>query len=183
MIQTESMLNTFTMADRKILLTELYENAFPLVAKFVANRGGSFEDAKDIFHDSLVIFYEKLAAAQLPTGIVEERYLVGIAKHLWLRKFRDDRLKTGLDDIEKSISIPEDYFDKSDNRLLSLLELTGRRCMELLRAFYYDSLAIPEITNIFGFSNDHSASVQKYKCIEKMRSTVQKKSLTYEDFA
>jgi hypothetical protein len=55
--------------------------------------------------------------------------------------------------------------------------------MELLQAFYYDKLAIMEISNTFGFSSPHSASVQKYKCIEKMREIVQKKSLGYEDLA
>ena len=169
--------------DRTLRLTQLYESAFPFVAKFIAKRGGSFEDARDIFHDSLVIFYERVAEKRVPNGIEDEKYLVGIAKHLWIRKFNEDHLKYGLDSLEESISIPDDYFDQSDNRLLSLLQLTGRKCMELLRAFYYDNLAIREITNVFGFSNEHSASVQKYKCIEKMRFTVQKKSLRYDDLA
>jgi DNA-directed RNA polymerase specialized sigma24 family protein len=170
-------------ADHKLRLTQLYESTFPFVAKFIAKRGGSFEDAKDIFHDALVIFYEKAAEKQIPHGIDEEKYIVGIAKHLWIHKFKEDHLKSGLDSVEESIFIPEDYFDQSDNRLLSVLQLTGRKCMDLLRAFYYDNLAIPEITNVFGFSNEHSASVQKYKCIEKMRATVQKKSLRYDDLA
>ena len=170
-------------ADHKLRLTRLYEDTFPFVAKFIAKRGGSFEDAKDIFHDALVIFYEKAAEKRIPDGIDEGRYIVGIAKHLWIRKFNEDHLKSGLDSVEESIFIPDDYFDQSDNRLLSLLQLTGRKCMDLLRAFYYDNLAIQQITNVFGFSNEHSASVQKYKCIEKMRATVQKKSLRYDDLA
>ncbi len=169
--------------DRKLRLTQLYEDAFPFVAKLVAKRGGSFEDAKDIFHDSLVLFYEKLAEGRVPDGIADEKYIVGIAKHLWIHKFNEDHLKSSLDTLEESISIPDDYYDQSENRLLSLLQLTGRKCMELLRAIYYDNLGIPQITKMFGFSNEHSTSVQKYKCIEKMRSTVEKKSLRYDDLA
>ena len=183
MIDTEPAINNVMTDERQMWFEQLYEDVFPLVAKFVAKRGGSFEDAKDIFHDSLVILYEKTGDALLPAGIAEDRYLVGIAKHLWLRKFRKDHKMIRLDDLEKSISIPEDYFDSSDNRLVSLLELTGRKCLELLRAFYYDNLGIREITDVFGFSSDHSASVQKFKCIEKIRDTVQKRSLSYEDFA
>jgi hypothetical protein len=33
-----------------------------------------------------------------------------------------------------------------------------------------------------GFANEHSASAQKYKCLEKVREIVKQKSLTYEDF-
>lgn len=182
MIYTE-FASKITRADTQLRLAELYEGTFPAVAKFVSKRGGSFEDAKDIFHDSLVIFCEKLAEEKLPLGVVEQRYLLGIAKHLWFRKAGEDNRKRRLDDLEETISIPEDYFDTSDNRLLSLLELTGRKCLELLRAFYYDNLGIREIANAFGFSSAHSASVQKFKCIGKMRETIQKKSLTYEDLA
>ena len=169
--------------DRKLRLTRLYEDAFPFVAKFVAKRNGSFEDARDIFHDSMVIFYEKIASGELPQGVADEKYVVGIAKHLWLRKFNEDHRKSGLDELERTISVPDDNFDLRNNRLLSVLQLTGRKCLELLRAFYYDNMTIREISSAFGFSNEHSASTQKYKCIEKMRATIEKKSLKYEDLA
>jgi DNA-directed RNA polymerase specialized sigma24 family protein len=48
---------------RKLLsdaeVTRIYENCFPLVARFVNRMQGSYEDAKDIFHDALVIYIEK----------------------------------------------------------------------------------------------------------------------------
>jgi hypothetical protein len=39
-----------------------------------------------------------------------------------------------------------------------------------------------EVSQLHGFSNPHSASVQKYKCIEKIKVMVKQKSLSYEDF-
>ncbi len=48
---------------------ETYERAFPVVARFVSKMNGSFQDAKDIFHDAMIIFFEKTAArtfARLP---------------------------------------------------------------------------------------------------------------------
>jgi len=168
--------------ERALLLMQLYEEVFPQVAKFAANRGGTFDDAKDIFHDALVILYEK-ATDEKPVYESPKRYLVGIAKHLWLRKFNHDRKKVGLDEMERTITIPEDYFEPEESRLTSLLELTGRKCLQLLRAFYYDSLSLERIKTTFGFSTAHSASAQKFKCIEKMRNIIQEKSMGYEDFA
>jgi len=52
----------------------------------------------------------------------------------------------------------------------------------LLRAFYYDKLSMSKIANRFGFSSERSATVQKYKCLEKVRDLVKEKSLSYEDF-
>ena len=40
-------------------MEEVYEQVFPAVAKLVRSAGGSFDDAKDIFHDALVIFLER----------------------------------------------------------------------------------------------------------------------------
>jgi hypothetical protein len=54
--------------------------------------------------------------------------------------------------------------------------------MELLQAFYYDKLPMNTIAGLFGFGGERSATVQKYKCLEKVRDIVKDKSLTYEDF-
>jgi DNA-directed RNA polymerase specialized sigma24 family protein len=182
MTEIQNSLDIKIPEERVLLFTQLYEELFPSVAKFVANRGGTFDDAKDIFHDALVILYEK-SADEKPVYESLERYLVGIAKHLWIRKFNNDRKKVGLDEMEKSITIPEDYFEPEESRLTSMLELTGRKCLQLLRAFYYDGLSLERMKTKFGFSTAHSASAQKFKCIEKMRNIIQEKSMGYEDFA
>jgi DNA-directed RNA polymerase specialized sigma24 family protein len=180
MTEIQSSLEIGIPEQRTQVFRQLYEVAFPKVAKFVANRGGTFDDAKDIFQDALVILYEK--SMQDNRFESPEYYLVGIAKHLWIRKFNDDHKKVGLDEGEKVITIPEDYYEPAENRLISLLELTGKKCLQLLHAFYYDSLSLEQIKTAFGFSTTHSASAQKFKCIEKMRNTIQEKSLGYEDF-
>ena len=179
---TETMEFTVMVEEREKYFIRLYEDSFPGVARFVAARGGSFEDAKDIFHDALVIFYEKMINEKFSPNVSREGYVMGIAKHLWLRKFNEDHKKTNVDEMDETITIPEEYFDVAENRLTSLLELTGRKCLELLRAFYYDNLPMQHIRETFGFSSGHSASVQKYKCIEKVRNIVQQKSMDYEDF-
>lgn len=71
----------------------LYEETFPAVASFVAKMGGSPDDAKDIFHDAMVVFFEKETDVENPCA-----YIVGIAKHLWVRKFKHDRNSVDLDE-------------------------------------------------------------------------------------
>ncbi len=183
MIAPEPKISIKVAEERGHGFVSLYEDAFPMVAGFVARNGGTFQDAKDIFHDAFVILYEKLVFESFTPEITEEAYLVGIAKHLWIRKFKDDDRKIPMDQMEEGISLSEEYFDDSENRLTSMLEMTGRKCMELLRAFYYDNLPLQKIRRLFGFSSVHSASVQKFKCIEKMRNVIQQKSMNYEDFA
>jgi len=183
MTEIQSSFDIRVPEERALLFRQLYEETFPKVAKFVANRGGTFDDAKDIFQDALVILFEKSSPENALVFESPERYLIGIAKHLWIRKFNDDHKKVGLDEMEIAITIPEDYYAHGENPLTTLLELTGRKCLQLLRAFYYDGHSIEQVKAAFGFSSAHSASAQKFKCIEKMRNIVQEKSMDYEDFA
>jgi RNA polymerase sigma factor (sigma-70 family) len=167
---------------RAKVFEELYESSFPLVARFMKGVGGSFEDAKDIFQDALVIFWEK--TSEQPDAIVStpEAYLLGIAKHLWIRKFKDDHKKIHLDILELEISIPEDAPTASQHRLLQFLERTGKKCLDLLRAFYYEKRSMKDLAVSLGYRNERSATVQKHKCLEKIRNTLHTTSLSYEDF-
>jgi DNA-directed RNA polymerase specialized sigma24 family protein len=169
-------------AERKALFINLYQKAFPLVARYVSNMGGSFEEAKDIFQDALVIYYEKLATAPVQLQHSEKAYLLGIAKHLWARTNKSKQPYTTLDDSLERIAATETEPVSSTEKLMELLNTAGQKCMELLRAFYYDKLPLHKISGLFGFSGTRSATVQKYKCLEKIRDTIKEKSLTYEDF-
>lgn len=164
--------------DREELITRLYKQAFPPVAKYISNRGGSFEVAKDIFHDALLIFYEKMVAGNYPAD--ETGYLIGIVKHLWLKHYREDLQTKSLE--EENLSIEEEKQKPSNRRLMSFLQRAGNKCMELLTSFYYHQQPLDEIAEAYGFSGVHSATVQKYKCLEKVREIIKQKALVYEDF-
>jgi DNA-directed RNA polymerase specialized sigma24 family protein len=163
-----------TVTETEVDLKKTYSEVFPAVASFVAKMGGSVEDAKDIFHDALVIFFEKEIRIDNPGA-----YLVGIAKHLWVRKYKHDKNRV---DLDNSIEIP--YEDPSPvvARLVRLIEAAGRSCLDLLQAFYYEKRSAESIANEFNYSDAHSASVQKHKCLQKIRSFVKTKSLEYESF-
>lgn len=168
---------------RKKQIEETYKRVFPRVAVFVNKMGGSLDDAKDIFHDALVIYLEKKSQKRLEIHTSEEVYILGISKHLWIHKYNADQTTVSLSEMENNISIPDDYFPSvQDKRLLRFLEYTGKRCLNLLRAFYYEQLPMKKMINKLGYSNEHSASVQKYKCLEKVREAIKEKSLTYDDF-
>jgi RNA polymerase sigma factor (sigma-70 family) len=168
---------------REALFETLYERAFPPFARFAARMNASFQDARDIFHDALVIFYEKSQDADFSIHTSEEAYVMGIAKHLWIRKFNRDRHHISLDLIESEISLPSDYFPAVDEtRLLTYLEKSGKKCLELLRKFYFEKNDLRDIADLLGYRSEHSAAVQKYKCIGKMRDAIKTNAMGYEDF-
>lgn len=168
---------------REQLFLVLYQKVFPLVAQYISKRGGSFEEAKDIFQDALVIYYEKVLTVRDAHVQNEQVYILGIAKHLWLKKFRNEHTATVLEHPEAGgVMAEETHENPSTHKLLTFLETAGKKCMDMLKAFYYDKRPLSDIAQSFGYSGIRSATVQKYKCIEKVRDTVKEKSLHYEDF-
>ena len=167
-------------AGREELFIKLYKKAFPAVASYISRRGGSFDEAKDVFQDALVIYYEKTVTGNFNPESNETAYLTGIAKYLWLKRYRENDHNISLENIDVSLNTDEDI--PSTKRLLYFLEKAGHKCMELLKSFYYDQQPLNDIAAGFGFSSIRSATVQKYKCLEKVRETIKQKALQYEDF-
>lgn len=174
--------NDFSSAtNRKELLIGLYKKTFPAVAKYISKKGGNFHEAKDIFQDALVVYYEKLVNGSINLNSDEQSYLMGISKHLWSKRFKEN-IKHAPFNIGEDIFIEQDNLRLSSDKLLYYLETTGQKCMDILRAFYYDSWPVAKIAEVFGYSGVRSATVQKYKCMEKIRETIKERSLAYEDF-
>lgn len=161
-------------------LTAIYRRGFPQVARYVARHGGSLDEAKDVFQDALIILYEK---TETPVNLKGEQmaYLMGIARHLWFRRHKQNSRETSLDHLPETAS-EETEPTYAENKLLGYLQRAGKKCLDLLKAVYYDRLPMTDIAEKFDYLSPHSATVQKYKCLEKVRDTVKQKALTYEDF-
>lgn len=174
--------NLEEQAARQQLFTTLYQKVFPAVAKYVSKCGGSFDEAKDVFQDALVSYYEKSHTTGVAINSSEGAYIYGTARYLWIKRYKQGSQTMLLDDSSAANITAETDTAPSEDKLLYFLETAGKRCMELLRSFYYDNLPMTRVAQLFGFSGVRSATVQKYKCIEKVRETVKQKALTYEDF-
>jgi DNA-directed RNA polymerase specialized sigma24 family protein len=156
-------------------LTRFYRDVFPDAARLVKRMGGGLEDAKDIFHDAILIYLEKKAAGTLRVNTSHKAYVLGTVRILWLHAAGKD-CKELPQEIEDFISEAEPAEEREAD-LLSQLERTGMRCLQLLKAFYYDNLALNDIAKRFGYNGVRSATVQKHKCIEKLRSQIQNSSI------
>lgn len=166
---------------REALFIKLYETAFPKVAAFIHKMGGNFDEAKDIFQDALVIYYEKTGEPEFTVQSNEKAYLMGICKHLWYKYYNETKLKQPID-ITTALKLREEQEPKVSEHILRFVELSGKKCLELLKAFYYDKLSMKDLAGKFSFSGERSATAQKYKCLEKVRTAIHDRSLTKDDF-
>lgn len=166
------------LADRTAALTRLYGQVFPAVRRHVRRHGGTLSDAPDVFHDALVIFYEKVVAETLPPGIAPAAYLLGISRHLWQRELhRRHQLPAAELPPDVADALADEAADAAlaeakEAHLRHHLAALGERCRDILTAFYYFQQPLTQIAARHAYATVRSATVQKYKCLKRLRDAV-----------
>ena len=64
--------------NRSALIQGLYLESFPDVAKYIASKGGTLDEAKEIFQEGIVRYYEHIVLKQNPLKSGDKAYLFGI---------------------------------------------------------------------------------------------------------
>ncbi len=108
-------------------------------------------------------------------------YLFGIVRHQWCTRLSQKHRWESKEALEHpQVEEKDEYTDTS--KLLKFLRYSGEKCISLLTDFYFHKISLENIARNFGFAGVRSATVQKYKCLEKLRDVVKDKKLNYEDF-
>jgi RNA polymerase sigma factor (sigma-70 family) len=170
------------ISNREKYLTEIYAQTYPVVLHYVKQHSGTPEDAQDILQEAIIVFYEKVVGEQIQLSASVSTYIMGICKNKW-RQELDKRRRQ-----EKQLSADlnqawEEPTLEPENRALNLLHFVaqlGKKCQDILVAFYYFGQPMPRIAAQHQYRNVHTATVQKFKCLERLRNSLA--NLTIRDF-
>ena len=160
------------LTNREQALTQLYRRAFPSVSQHVLRHGGTTQDAQDVFQDALVIFYEQAVGGTLTLTAAPATYLVSISRNLW---HHEQRRRARLphealpDDLEP---LATEEPEEAAFAVLDYVERLGAKCKNVLLAFYYFQQPLTQIAAANGYRSVRSATVQKFKCLERLRQSV-----------
>lgn len=139
-------------------LNYLYTHFFTKIVRLIQNHGGKESDAKDIFQESIVIFYKKNSTGAVDSTTPILPYLMNTCKLIWLATYRKKSKLTS--------SIPSDI--QEENELYNEYLLGKRRalynkhfsnldesCKALLMA-YFDGASFREIAEKFSIKEDYA---------------------------
>jgi RNA polymerase sigma factor (sigma-70 family) len=161
--------------DDEAALAYLYKRYFPMVLHFLQNNNGTEEEAKDIYQEAVIIFYEKVKANSLELSCQIKTYLYSVCRRLWLKKLAEkNRRGTKLKDEEFFLELPAEdgVGEEKEVRFEVMAEsllLLGEPCKSLLEDFYLNDLSMLQITEKFGYINADTAKNQKYKCLLRLK--------------
>jgi RNA polymerase sigma factor (sigma-70 family) len=153
----------------------IYKENFGLVQSFILNNNGTFDDARDVFQEAMVVLYEKSKDSSFTLTCQLKTYLYSICRRLWLKKLQQQsRYSTPVEGFEEMVPVEEEIeekekldndFETMENAMRSL----GEPCKSLLEAFYIQKKQMVEIAEEFGYTNADNAKNQKYKCLMRLK--------------
>lgn len=143
------------------------------VEKYVITNSGNREDAKDLFQNTLIIFYQMTKKEDFQLSSAIGTLLFGIAKRNWLKHITRKKEFT-QETFEQTEEIKKEDVTVKDPFvwLKEIMQKVGDPCKSLIMLFHFDQLSWDDIANRLNYANAHAARQQKYKCFLKIRKSI-----------
>ena len=173
-LNEQALLKGLAQNDSKAVET-LYKSHFSMIQHFVTNNNGSFDDARDIFQEAMILLYEKVQLEHFALTCQIKTYLFSVCKNLWLKRLQQmGKYSAPLSSQEETISVEEDLdqFEKKDAAFAIMdraLNSLGEPCKSLLEGYYLNKKGMQELASQFGYTNADNAKNQKYKCLMRLK--------------
>lgn len=149
------------------------------VLKYVLKKGGSFEDAREVFQEAMFSFYQSIRSGRFESTSELKTYFIAIAKNKWRRTLRDhDRHHRHEDNLARALDREahwdgrgaEEAFMSEDRQeyLLKIAALFGERCKQIMQLFS-QGFDMEEIAREVGLSGGADAAKrEKYRCRQRI---------------
>jgi len=167
------LLNGLANSDAKAIET-IYKSNFQMVQSFVLNNNGTYDDARDIFQEAMIVLYENAKTESFVLTCQIKTYIYSICRRLWLKRLQYLNKFTQVESLEETIAVDDDL-DQHEKRnadfgiMERALGGLGEPCKSLLEAYYMHKKDMADIATSFGYTNADNAKNQKYKCLMRLK--------------
>ncbi len=146
-----------------------------MVQSFILNNNGSYDDARDIFQEAMIILYENGKSESFVLTCQIKTYIYSICRRLWLKRLQQlKRFAPNVESLNETIPVEEDLeYQERRNADFTIMERAlgslGEPCKSLLEAYYLQKKDMTNIAATFGYTNSDNAKNQKYKCLIRLK--------------
>lgn len=163
--------------DRKVI-AEIYNEYFPSVKQYIYKHNGNLTDARDVFHDAIIIVLEKIRDDDIVLRCSLKTYVYAVCRNLWFKKLKmakEDFVSFNeIDDsLEGSEQIEEELMNFNYARLLyqkHLVRMTVA-CRTLITKFI-SGKSFKTITKEMNYKSESYARKRKYRCIKMLMKRI-----------
>ena len=160
-------------------LDYLYKKYYRMMTNLVIRNNGTEQEAKDVFQDALIVFWQRAVRGDLVLTSKISTFLYSICLNLW-RKELERKSRLVHEEHEGSGSMRHESDEKA--RIIhECINQMDETCRKILSYHYFDGMSMNDIAEKFGYANTDTAKTKKYKCKEKLIRMVKTK-YTKSDF-
>lgn len=154
-------------------LDYLYKKYYRMMVKMVVGNNGSEDEAKDVYQEALIIFWQKAVRGDFTLTSKISTYLYSICINLWRKELER---KSRLSDEEKDGTeyIEDDKIERIKVINECIREL-GDTCRKVLTYYYFDGMSMNEIARKLDFATPDTAKTKKYKCKKRLDKLIKSK--------
>lgn len=154
-------------------LDYLYKKYYRMMVKLVVSNNGSEEEAKDIYQDALIVFWQKATSGNFTLTSKISTYLYSICLNLW-RKELERKSKLSNEEKDEAEWMEDDKQEriKIINECINAL---GETCRKVLSYYYFDGMTMSDIAEKMNFANPDTAKTKKYKCKQRLDKLIKTK--------
>jgi RNA polymerase sigma factor (sigma-70 family) len=160
-------------------LEVIYQKYYRMMTKLVINNSGTEDEARDIYQDALIVFWQKATSGNLVLTSKISTYIYSICQNLW-RKELERKKKLSNEDKDSSVTMDQES-EEREKIVAMCLDQLGDTCKKVLMYYYFDDMSMQDIADKMGFANTDTAKTKKYKCKQKLDELV-KAQYTEKDF-
>jgi RNA polymerase sigma factor (sigma-70 family) len=174
LISEDQLLQRLKAGDN-IAFSVLYDRCFPSVEAYIINNSGTLEDAEDLFQESILIFHKKIQSGSFNLTSPVAAYLFSVVRNMWLNQLRTRRHIDieNIDQLEHEMLV-EEHSSSRGEKLDEWIQKVTDHCQWILNGFYFMQMPLEQLMKKMGWKNKHTASNQKYKCIQMLKKQVAK---------
>jgi len=155
-------------------LKQLYQENYVMILKLVVNNSGTEQEAKDVYQEAIIHFYERLSQPDFELTCKIKTYLYAVCRKLWLQRLAQRnkflRIEEGerVAEVDSAVSEMEAK-EKNFTVMGQSLDKLGEPCRSILEDYYLKGASMDEITEKFGYTNADNTKNQKYKCLQRLK--------------
>ena len=153
----------------------LYKDHFGMVQSYILQNNGSYDDARDIFQEAMIVLYEKAQSDNFVLTCQIKTYVYSICRRLWLKRLQQQgRYSQPVENLEETVGVEEEVEDhEKRNAAFAIMDRAlgslGEPCKSLLEGYYIQQKDMQQLAAMFGYTNADNAKNQKYKCLMRLK--------------
>lgn len=146
-----------------------------MVVNLICTNNGSEQEAKDVYQEAVLAFYQKVQQPEFVLTCKIKTYLYAVCRRLWLKRLAEKkRFHGNIEESESFLGIEEEMADivekeKRFDTMSRAMEGLGEPCLSIIKDFYIHDLSMEVIGGKFGYTNADNAKNQKYKCLQRLK--------------